>query len=267
MRGGKGLLDRYGPWALVAGGSEGLGAAFAEELAGAGFSLLLAARRTEPLEQTACRLRAAHGVEVKTVALDLAAADGVRRLLAAARGREIGLAVCNAAASHTGPFLAADAAFYERIVLTNCRAPLLLVRALGEGMAERGRGGIVVMTSLSAMWGTPYVAAYGATKAFLLNLAEGAGEELAARGVDMLACMAGPIRTPGYLSSKPAGSGPSTFEMEPAAVAREALAALGRRRLVVPGRINRVARAVLGMLPRQAAVRMMGRNTRAMYGS
>jgi short-subunit dehydrogenase len=268
MRNGEPLVGRYGPWALVAGGSAGLGAAFAEELARAGFSLVLVARREEVLGRTAARLRESYHVETREVPLDLAAVDCMVRLSRKTRGLEIGLLVCNAASSHTGPFLAADAKRYDEMLLTNCRAPLALIRACGERMAARGRGGIVVMTSLSALWGSPYVAVYGATKAFLLNLVEAVGEELAGSGVDVLACAAGPVRTPNYLASKPAEAGPSALEMEPAEVARVALASLGRRRLVVPGGLNRLAFAFMSrVLSRRRAVAMLGRSTRAMYGT
>ena len=218
---------RYGPWALVAGGSDGLGAAFAEELAARGLNLLLVARRRAPLEQAAARLRDRHGVEVRPIALDLSDPDFLAALQRRTRGMDIGLLVCNAAAAHTAPFLDAGPREYLPILDTNCRAHLLLVRWLGGTMAARGRGGIVVMTSMSGFQGSPYVTVYAATKAFLLNLAEGAGSELAPYGVDVLACAAGPIRTPNYLSSKEAGKGPKALEMEPGEVARQALRRAG----------------------------------------
>lgn len=153
------------------------------------------------------------------------------------------------------------------LVYTNCRAHLLLIRWLGEVMARRGRGGIVVMTSMSAFQGSPFVTVYAATKAFLLNLAEGVGSELAPFGVDVLACVAGPIRTPNYLASKEAAKGPKALELEPGEVARTALRGLGRRGLVVPGRLNRFALFFMGrLLPRAAAVRLIAGSTRAMYG-
>jgi uncharacterized protein len=259
--------SRYGPRALVAGGSDGLGAAFAEELAGLGLDLVLVARRKKQLEQAAALLRARHGVDVRTVPLDLSGPGFLAALQRRIAGLEIGLLVCNAAAAHTAPFLEADPHDYQPLLDTNCRAPLFLVRRLGGEMAARGRGGIIVMTSMSGFQGSPYVTVYAATKAFLLNLAEGAGSELAPHGVDVLACAAGPIRTPNYLQSKEAGKGPKALEMEPRAVARAALAGLGRRTLVVPGLLNRLALFFMGrLLPRAAAVRLIARSTRAMYG-
>jgi short-subunit dehydrogenase len=261
------FAKRYGPWALVAGGSDGLGAAFAEELAGKGLNLLLVARRPGPLEETAARLRSRHGVQVRAVSLDLSNEGFLAALKSEAADLEIGLLVCNAAAAHTARFLEAGPADLLPLLYTNCRAHLLLIRWMGEVMAQRRRGGIVVMTSMSAFQGSPFVTVYAATKAFLLNLAEGVGSELAPFGVDVLACAAGPIRTPNYLASKEAAKGPKALELEPGEVARQALRGLGRKALVVPGLLNRIALFFMArLLPRAAAVGLIARSTRAMYG-
>jgi uncharacterized protein len=100
---------KYGPWAVVAGGSEGLGAAFATEIARRGVHLVLVARRPEPLERTAARLREEHGVEVITVAGDLAGPGLVDQVRAAAADSEIGLVIANAARAPQGGFLDAAA--------------------------------------------------------------------------------------------------------------------------------------------------------------
>jgi short-subunit dehydrogenase len=263
----KTFLTRYGPWALVAGGSQGLGAAFAEELARMGLNLLLIARRPGPLEETAEELRARHGVQVRIAAIDLAGPAFLERVEAAAAGLEVGLLVCDAAQAHTGRFLDADLGSALKILDTNCRAPLSLIHRFGGMMAQRGTGGIVVMSSLSAFWGSPYVAVYGATKAFLLNLSEALWRELGARGVDVTVCTAGPVLTPNYVSSKPAGVGPSALEMTPQRVASVALEALGRKHLVVPGTLNRLARFFMGrFVSRRAAVKLLEKSTARMYG-
>jgi len=262
-----GFLDRYGPWALIAGGSQGLGAAFADDLAGSGLNLLLIARRPGPLEETAEALRSRHGVQVRTAAVDLSSPGFLRQIEAAAADLEIGLLVCDAAHSHTGKFLAADLDTYDKVLNTNCRAPLALIHRFGGMMAARGKGGILVMSSLSSFWGSPYVAVYGATKAFLLNLSEALGRELGARGVDVTVCTAGPVLTPNYIASKPADAGPSALEMPPQKVAAAALRALGRRPLVVPGALNRFARFFMGrFVSRRAAVSLLEKNTARMYG-
>lgn len=260
------FVQRYGPWALVAGASEGLGAAFAGELARRGLNLVLVARRAEPLEKTAGALRSGFGIQVKTVSLDLYEPGFMAALMRGVGDVEIGLLVCDAARAHTGRFLEAGIDEYLRVLDTNCRAPLSLIHHFGGIMAQRGRGGILVMSSLSAFWGSPYATVYGATKAFLLTLSEGLWKELGDRGVSVTVCTAGPILTPNYIAGKPPGSGPSAIEMTPAVVAGAALAGLGRVPLVVPGTLNKFARFLMGrLLTRKAATRMLGNSTGAIY--
>ena len=255
--------ERYGPWALVAGASAGLGEAFARELAARGLGLLLLARRAETLERLAGDLRAAHGVEVRTAALDLGRADLLEAVRAASAGLEIGLLVYNAAHSVIGPFLDRPLEEQLRVVDVNCRGPLLLAHVLGGPMAGRGRGGIVLMSSLSGSQGNPWLASYAASKAFDLVLAEGLWAELRARGVDVVACRAGATRTPGFAASRPKRSVP----LQPAGeVAARALAALGRGPSVVTGGLNRLAAfAFARLLPRRTSIRIMERAARRLY--
>ena len=255
---------KYGPWALVAGASEGIGAAFAEELGARGIHLLLLARRTEPLEQVAQAIRAAHGVEVVTASVDLGAPsvlEDVRRVI---DGREVGLLVYNAALSLVGPFLEQPLADKLRLLDVNCRGPLILSDELGRAMVARGRGGIIIMSSLAGSQGTGHVLTYAASKAFDLVLAEGLWYELRAHGVDVLACRAGATRTPGFESSKPRRVAAPLMDARPVAV--EALAALGKGPSMVPGALNRMAAFFMQrVMPRRAAVATMGKATRDMY--
>lgn len=256
--------EKYGPWALVAGASEGIGAAFAAELAARGLHLLLVARRAGPLEELADRLRRAHGVEVRVAAVDLGSPALVDEIRAAAEGLEIGLVVYNAALSLIGRFLDQPLADKLRVIDVNVRGPLVLADELGRAMARRGRGGLIVMASLASTQGTALVTTYAATKAFDLVFAEGLWDELRDDGVDVLACRAGATRTPAYERSKPAVE--SAPVQEPEEVAREALAALGKTPSVVTGHLNAaVAFLMSRVLPRKAAVTLMGRTTRKMY--
>ncbi len=259
-----GFRERYGPWALVAGASAGLGEAFARALAARGLNLVLVARRADALEALAADLRRAHPVEVRPAPLDLARPDAGAAAMRAAAGLEVGLLVYNAAHSAIGPFLERPIEEHLRVIDVNCRGPLVLAHALGGAMAARGRGGILLMTSLAASQGNPLLASYAASKAFDLVLAEGLWAELRGRGVDVLACRAGATRTPGYAASRPRRSVPL---MEAGDVARGALAALGRRPSTVTGALNRIAAfAFARLLPRRASIQIMGRATRRLYG-
>lgn len=256
--------------ALVAGASEGIGAAFARRLAAQGFDLVLVARRAIPLEALATELSGTHGIDARPLACDLGSPASWDRVVAACDGLAVGLLVYNAAASTIGRFLEVPLASHAAAVDVNVRAPLVLSHAFGGKMAERGRGGIVLMSSLTAFQGTPLVAAYGATKAYNLVLAEGLWSELRECGIDVLACCAGATETPGY--SRKTVSGRAAFfaprPQDPSDVAREAMAALGRRPVVITGRGNRLASFVMRRaLSRRLAVATIAKEMRRRYGS
>jgi short-subunit dehydrogenase len=254
----------YGPWGVVAGASEGLGAEYAEQLAARGLHVLLIARRRDITEQLAQRLAATHGVEARALALDLAASDIAERVRDATGELEIGLLVYNAAYSLIGRFVDQSLADLTRVIDVNCRAPLVLAHQLGRSMVARGRGGILLVSSLAGRQGAPFIATYAASKAFNLVLAEGLWAELAEHGVDVLAVCAGATRTPNYERSAPRTRPPL---MEAAPVVQESLAALGRRPSMIPGFTNRLAAWALGsIVPRRSAIRLMGNTTRKMYG-
>jgi short-subunit dehydrogenase len=254
---------RYGQWAVVAGASTGLGAEFARQLAARGLDVLLLARRKDVTEQLAAELAATYKVDVRAAAVDLGAPDLLAQLRAVTDGLEVGLVVYNAALSLIGPFLEQSLEEKLRIVDVNCRGPLVLADELGRKMAARGRGGIIIMASLAAAQGSPLVATYAASKAFDLVLAEGLWDELAPRGVHVIACRAGATRTPNYEAARPMTKVPI---MEAAPVVTQALAALGKRPSLVPGFINQLANLVMGrLMSRRAAVRLMGKTTRKMY--
>ena len=256
---------RYGPWAVVAGASEGLGAEYATQLAARGLNVVAIARRESMLRELSTGLSARYGVHVRSLALDLAREDVVAALTAATADLEVGLLVYNAALSIIGPFFDAPLDEHLREVAINCRGPLALAYTFGRSMVARGRGGIVLMSSLSATMGSALIANYAATKAYNLVLAEGLWEELRTGGVDVMACAAGAVATPGYLESEPKRGGGS---MTPERVVAETLAALGSTPSFVPGGSNRLAAFTLRRLvPRASAIRLMGRVMRGMYGT
>jgi short-subunit dehydrogenase len=246
-------VKRYGPWALVAGASEGIGAAFARALAAEGINLILVARRPEPLTQLAGEL----AVQTREVAADLSTPDGVQAVLRAADGLEVGLLVANAAFSPIGPFAQADPAELERAIDLNCRAPMLLARHLLPAMIARGRGGIVVLSSLAGQQGSPGLSVYAATKAFGAILAEGLWAEAREHGVDVVTCVPGAVETPG-LVDKSKSRAPGT--VAPDLVAATALHALGRRPRAVPGALMRFSSQLMTrLMPRRSAITMIAK--------
>src|SRR5689334_10250659 len=143
---GEAFAAQFGPWALVAGGSDGTGEAFARELARRGLDVVLLARRAEVLERVASELTAEFGVRTATIVADLTDPEIgpiVERGLA---GREVGLLVVNAGAVHgAAHFLDRTLDDVMQLVHLNCRAPVTLAHLLGGPMRDRGRGGILLM--------------------------------------------------------------------------------------------------------------------------
>jgi short-subunit dehydrogenase len=253
------FVEKYGPYALVAGGSYGLGGAFAEGIARRGINLVIVARKKDTLEATATRLRDTFGVDVKTIAADLADVDNVKKRVGAL-GVDIGLLVYNAAHVPIGPFAETTEEDLAAAAAVNVRAPLLLTKVLSAPMIQRGRGGIVLMSSLAGGQGSPNLATYAATKAFNTILAEGLWGELTPRGVDVLVCTAGAILTPGYEQAESAK--PAAGAMSASAVAERTLDALGNGPVVVPGAVSKIGRFMMTrLLSRRAAVDIMAKNT------
>jgi uncharacterized protein len=251
--------EAYGPYALIAGGSDGLGAAFAESIARRGLNLVLLARQADRLNATAARLRESYGVEVVAVPVDVADYETVKERIHEVNV-SIGLLVYDAAYAPIGRFEETSEEQLARATEVNVRAPLLLTKLLSAPMIERGRGGIVLMSSLAGSQGSPNIATYAATKSFNAILAEGLWKELKPRGVDVLASMAGAISTPGYSQAESGRSAPGTLEARQ--VAEDTLNALSNGPIVVPGAVNKLARFVLmRLISRRAAIAIMSKNT------
>lgn len=254
------FASKYGPWAVVAGASEGLGAAFATALAEHGLHVLLLARREAHLQAVAERLRASTNAQVRTEVCDLARADLAGALEAMTSDLDVGLAVYNAAHAPIGDVLSRPVADLLQVIDVNVRGPLVFARTLAPKMVARGRGGIVLMSSLAGYQGAPRIATYAASKAFNIVLGEGLWSELRPHGVDVVVSSAGAVRTPGYAKTA-SKDAPGTLDAK--VVAERTLDALGRGPVVVPGAVNRIARFVLGrMLPRRTAIDIFGRSTR-----
>jgi uncharacterized protein len=251
--------EKYASYALVAGGSDGLGYAFAEAIARRGLNLVLIARREDRLQAAEARLKETYGIDVISFAADMADLNHVRQWVGALQV-SIGLLVYNAAYAPIGLFENVSEDELALAEAVNVKAPLMLIKQLSAPMIQRGRGGIVLMSSLAGGQGSPNIAAYAATKAFNTVLAEGLWKELKPHGIDVLACCAGAILTPGYQLAEKTKPAPGALAVEE--VAEQALNALGRGPILIPGFINKAGRFVLArLLSRKAAIATMSKNT------
>ncbi len=189
-------LEKYGPWALVIGGSEGVGAAFARLLAADGFKLVLTARKTAPLEELADELRG-KGAEVRILSADLSKPDVLDQIRTVTDDIDVGLLVYNAGANDTrGLFTELPEAVTQSVISINVLGQANLSRHYGALMVKRGRGGIILGGSLSSYLGSPTLAAYTASKAFSRIFSEALWAELKPLGVDVLHLNIGFTATP-----------------------------------------------------------------------
>lgn len=262
-----GFAERYGPWAVVAGASEGLGASFSRKLAARGLNLVLIARRTGPLEGLASELRSTYPVQVRVQSMDVGAPDVIDRFRGLTEELDVGLVIYNAAYSPIGAFIDVEVEDHLNAINVNVLGTLRVSHYFGRRLAARGKGGLIIMSSMSSFQGTAMVANYAATKAYDTILAEGLWYELGQRGVDVLGCIAGATLTPSYVgSSDRRPKSGLNRPMAPDDVTEQALHDLGRRPSVVSGRRNRWASLMLNrLLRRESAIRMVSKETEHMY--
>jgi short-subunit dehydrogenase len=230
-----------------------LGTAFAEALARRGFDLVVVARRRERLEALAEELRDCYEVAVQVLAADLTQAADLQAIESrVASDASLTVLVNNAGVGTIGRFAELDPDREEAEVRLNVVALSRLTRAALPGMIARGLGGIINVSSVTALLPGPYHATYGATKAFVNSFTEALHEELRGTGVRVQALCPGFTRTEfqeraGVASRRV----PSFAWMSPEYVAEASLAALRRGALVcVPGPLYQSLTTLVALLPR-----------------
>ena len=263
------FADRYGPWALIAGASEGTGRAFALQLAARGVPSVLLARREAPLQELADEIKALTGVQCAIGSVDLAAADALPRIIAAVGAREIGLFIANAGADPNGAFfLDRDIAVWQALAQRNVSTLMQCCHHFGRRMEARGSGGLLLVNSGACYGGASFMAAYAASKAFMLCFGEALWAELQPAGVDVLTLVLGQTDTPAFrqlLADK-------GLPVPERIASPDEVAALGLERLP-HGPVHNwgLPDDVVGYAPNSAAqrreqVRVVDRASRAVFG-
>jgi short-subunit dehydrogenase len=248
--------NTYGPVALVTGASSGIGKSFAEQLAEIGLDLVLVARRAQRMESLAAHLQATHGVALKVCAIDLAEADAAGQIAHATASLDIGLLVSNAGFGLKGDHSANDPRAMAEMLMVNCNAPTQLAHRFIPRLRKRGKGGIILTSSVEALIGCPYSAAYSASKAFVKSLGEALWGELTPEGIDVLTICPGATDTEALGRH---GIDPATLPnvMSPDAVARLALENMSRGPvLITSGHYQATFDRLLSM-PRRDALKAM----------
>ncbi len=248
-----------GSTALVTGASSGLGEEFCRELARRHTNLVLTARSRERLERLAHDLTRVNGVSAQVIVQDLAAPGGALALARELqnRGIQVDHLINNAGFGSAGRFENADAEREASMVRVNAESVVVLSRVLLKGMLQRQRGGILNVASVAGHQPTPYMATYGASKAFVLSFSLALAEELRESGVRVLALCPGPVPT-GFQAAAniPSGAVLSIARLDAHTVVERALDAYAKRSaLTVPGFVNSVQTLASKLLPRRILVR------------
>jgi uncharacterized protein len=247
------FMRKYGPWAVVTGASDGIGQAFAEEIARRGVHVVLVARRADRLTALADRLGSEFQVQTRVLALDLSDSAASTTLTREIADIEVGLFVAAAGFGTSGNFVDSDLDAELNMLDVNCRRVLAQAHGISRRMSAQGRGGIVLLSSLVGFQGVPHAAHYSATKAWVQALAEGLHQELEPRGVHVIACAPGPVAS-GFAARAQMTMGKADM---PSAVAAQTLNALGRSMTVRPGTMSKILGYSLSTAPRGLRVRIM----------
>lgn len=229
--------EKYGPWALVTGASSGIGMEYANQLAAAGLDVVLVARNENSLDALKRVLETNFAADVKIVVADLTSEEDINKVIQATEDIDVGLLVNNAGREDSNHFLKITPEEHLQTLNLNTKAPLLLTHHFGAKMVVRKKGGIINMSSIVAFQGVPFIANYAATKSYNLIFSEGIAAEFQQCNVDVLAV------TPGFTSTNLAAVydfGGTPFKpLRSDFVASKALKALGKKRITVPGGVNK----------------------------
>jgi len=247
-------------WSLITGASSGLGIEFARALAGKGSDIVLTARRTEPMEKLAAELRQLFKVQVKVMPLDLAepGAAGTLKARLDTEGVVVHTLINNAGHGLTAEFIDASAERITAMLQLNIIGMTELTHAFASDMAKRGGGKIMLVASVAAFQPCPRLAAYAASKAYVLSLGEALHTELKAKNVTVTVLSPGVTET-GFFDA--AGEAPSAamkrMMMKPRPVVDIGLDALAAgRSAVIAGKANSIAAFTTRLFSRQQASRI-----------
>ncbi len=253
------FIEQYGPWAMIAGGAQGIGEAYTRHLAAKGLNVVVLDISEDALESFQPTIEREYGVECLPVQVDLARTDLLDVVTGAVADREIGLLVYNAGLADVGPFYKADTGLeYEQMkIAINVTGPLVLSYHYAKPMLARRAGGIILMSSGAGLQGSPYYAHYSATKAYDITLAEALWGEFKPYNVDVLACVAGMTLSTAAKGYQHLDT--STFQTTTELV-EEAMAALGKTCTLMAGEFNRKNLETTKALPREKLIEIMSRH-------
>jgi uncharacterized protein len=252
---------RFGPWALVTGASSGIGKEFAQQIAASGINIVLVARREDLLKEVGVEFSKRYGVEHRVVVLDVSREDFIRQLASATDDLDIGLVVSNAGTGNPGEFLKLDRQLLEETLRLNTMSHLDIAHYFGGKLAERRRGGLILVGAMGAENGIPCMANDGGAKAYVHSLGEALHYEFKPLGVYVTVLAAGVTNT---AVLEKFALDPKTMPMKPMSVEQcvsEGLSGLVKNRSrIVPGRLNRILNTLVpASLARKMLADLLGK--------
>lgn len=260
-------INKYGPWAVVTGASSGIGDQFARQLASSGLSIALVALPSDRnLRTIAAQLRKKYGVQTRTIPADISLPAGIDTVISKTAGLDVGLLVNNAGVEAHGSFFRHSRDVYQNLVAVNVAAVTALTHALGRRIANRSQGGAIVFVSSMASRGCPWLASYGASKAFVTAFALAIREELREKEVDVLVVEPGMVSPTGIIDedrAKDVKEKTGATSLHPRVCVSQALEALvlGKAR-VTPGWRNTIMFWIMHLLPTEYFFRLAGDSMR-----
>src|SRR2546427_8088828 len=259
----KALLDKqqFGPWALVTGTSSGIGVEFARQIAAAGINLVLVARKEALLNEVGRHITRDFGVQFRALTMDLSQEGFLPKLAEHTKDLDIGLVVSNAGTANPGEFLKLDRQLLEETLRLNTMSHLDIAHYFGRKLAERKRGGLILVGAMGAENGIPCIANEAGAEATVHSLGEALHYEFKPLGVHVTVLAAGITNT---AVLEKFALDPKTMPMKPMSVEQcvsEGLSGLLKNRSrIVPGRLNRILNALVpASLARKMLADLLGK--------
>lgn len=247
--------EQYGKYALITGGTSGIGAAFADQLAEKGLNIVLVARRKNLLQSKATELIQKYKIDVKIVQADLTNIEDYKKIFDATEHQEIGIVVACAGMENHGLFTKIESQKLINEIQLNVTSLMSITHHFVQKMVPRKRGGVLLVSSMIGHMPNPYFSNYAGTKAFVLNFGTSLNGEMKKHNIDVTVLSPGPTNTP---MVEGMNVDMSKFPMtihEPEYTAKVGLDALGKNPLVIPGFKNMMMVKMSNIIPYKMAIK------------
>ncbi|UII32042.1 SDR family NAD(P)-dependent oxidoreductase [Fulvivirga ulvae] len=239
-------IHQFGPWALITGASSGIGREFARQLASGGINVVLVARRKKLLEELGKELEHKYGIRYRTVEADMSNEKAFDKIRSITDPLDIGLVISNAGTGAPGEFIRLQPDNLLKMVQTSVVAHLKIAHHFGNRLADKRRGGIVLVSAMGAADGLPFMANDAGTRAYIRSFGLGLHTELKRYGVHVTVLVPSPTDTPvvAHLGFSAEKMPMKLLSVEQCV--REALHALEKNRpSIIPGFMYRLMDAIV----------------------